>query len=269
MGGRSALVTGAGRGYGREVAVGLARAGYLVGVLGRDPATMRALADELGGVPLLADVRDESGVAAAVEQFAAAGGPPDVLVNNAGLQGPDGPAWEVPAAEWWDCLEVNVRGAHQVTAAVVPHMIGAGGGRIINIVSHAGVARWPLKSAYAVSKAALIKYAETLAVELRRYGIAIVSYHPGVLEIGFATAIVGSEPEPGTYQARHKAWFEGERAAGRVIDTARSLDGLIRLAEGAADRLSGRYVSAYDDLDEVVHQVESGPDNAFTLGLIR
>jgi NAD(P)-dependent dehydrogenase (short-subunit alcohol dehydrogenase family) len=263
-----ALVTGGARGYGEAVSRRLAAAGATVVVLGRDPSRVTALATEIGGLPAIADVVDQVQVQAAVDQVLADAGRIDVLVNNAGLGWPLGPAWEVDSGEWWHCVEVNVRGSYIVTRAVLPAMIAAGSGRIINIVSHAGTARWPLGSAYAVSKAALIKLGENLAVETQRYGIAIVNYHPGILDIGLTETLL-TKSEISSSESRVADWFQQQIDSGNNADVDDSCDTVVALAAGAADRLSGRYLTAYDDLGEILKAVESGNAETQTLGLIR
>ena len=268
-GGQVVLVTGAGRGYGEVVSRRLAASGAVVGVLGRDADRMHALATEFGGVALVADVVDRAAVEVAVTQLAEHTGRIDALVNNAAYGGPLGPAWEVDADDWWRCIEVNVRGTHVVTRTVLPHLIAAGGGRIVNVASNAGVTRWPMGSAYAVSKAALIKYGENLAVETRRYGVTTVSFHPGILEIGLTDTLLSSDPDPASVEGRVADWFRDEIGAGHSVDAEASAAKLAQLALTAPPVLSGRYVTAYDDLDDVVARATSARPEAFTLGLLQ
>ena len=267
--GKVCLVTGGARGYGEALSRRLAAAGGRVVVLGRDESRVAHMAAEIGAIGVVADVVDQLQVQSAVDRLVDEFGRIDVLVNNAGLGGPLGPAWDVDSDEWWRCLEVNVRGAYIVTRVVLAPMIAAGGGRIINIVSHAGTARWPLGSAYAVSKAALIKLGENLAAETHRYGIAIVNYHPGIMDIGLTGDLLASAPEAGSFEGRVASWFQGEIDSGRGADVVESCDGVVALAAGAADRLSGHYVTAYDNIDEVIRAVDAGNPETQTLGLIR
>jgi len=268
--GKVCLVTGGARGYGEAVCRRLAVAGATVAVLGRDQSRVAQLADEIGGLGVVADVVDQQRVQTAVDHVVAEAGRVDVLVNNAGLGWPLGPAWEVDADEWWRCVEVNVRGSYIVTRTVLAPMIEARSGRIINIVSHAGTARWPLGSAYAVSKAALIKLGENLAAEVQRYGIAIVNYHPGIMDIGLTETLLAKQPEEtSAAEVRVASWFQEQIDSGNNADVGASCEAVVGLAAGAADALSGRYVTAYDDLAETVRAVESGNAETQTLGLIR
>lgn len=263
------LVTGAGRGYGAEVARQLVAAGHDVAVLGRQEADVRRIADEVGGIPMVADILDASALDDAVAALVTTHGPVETLVNNAGVGGGLGLAWELDRDEWWHAFEVNVRGTHNATTAVLPTMLERGSGRVINIVSHAGVARWPYGSSYAVSKAALIKYGENLANELKRRGVAVLNFHPGILEIGLTETLFDSKPAPGSTEHMVEQWFRQQIAEGRSVDAAISAKALARLASGEFDRLSGHYLTAYDDLDELRRRIDeiAGTD-VLTLGLI-
>ena len=127
---------------------------------------------------MTADVTDPDAIAAAVQQVSGQLGPIDVLVNNAGVTGPAGALWEVDPGDWWQTMEVNLRSVLTCTQLVLPSMIARRHGRIVNITSHASAYRWPLVSAYAVSKAAGIKLTENLAVELQGTGVTVFSAHP-------------------------------------------------------------------------------------------
>jgi NAD(P)-dependent dehydrogenase (short-subunit alcohol dehydrogenase family) len=269
LAGKVAVVTGASRGYGESVARALADKGARVGVLGRDADRVAAVSDDIGGVGAVADALNPAEVKAAMARIDATLGAVDLLVNNAGIGGPLGLGWEVDPDEWWNCIEVNVRGPYIASRALLPSMIAAGRGTIINIVSHAGTARWPFGSAYSVAKAALIKFGENLAAEVRRHGIVVVNYHPGILEIGLTANLFAQEPAEGSPAARVAAWFRDQIATGRSVSTEQSVDVLLELAATAGPELSGRYVTAYDDLVDVKQKAGAGADDMFTLGLIR
>jgi len=160
--GMVALVSGGSRGLGRLLSARLAVAGAAIALIARSPGELAAAVGEInraGGVAaaVSADVTDRRATAAAVAELRERLGTVDILVNNAGISGPIGPAWQARPAEWWQAIEVNLGGAFVLTQLALAHMIPAGRGRIINITSYAGVYRWPLMSAYAASKAALVK----------------------------------------------------------------------------------------------------------------
>jgi NAD(P)-dependent dehydrogenase (short-subunit alcohol dehydrogenase family) len=148
-------------------------------------------------------------------------------------------------------MEVNVRGVVLATQLVLPDMVAAGLGRVINITSQAGVHRWPLASAYSVSKAAVVKLTENLALETRRHGIGVFSVHPGLLPIGISETIAAHTPTS-VHEAHIRTWALNALAEGRGADPARAAELLLRIAAGDADRLSGRHLSVHDDLDAVL-----------------
>ena len=160
--GMVALVSGGGRGVGRLLGARLAGAGAAVGLIARSADELAAAAGEInraGGTAAaaVADVADHRAAAAAVSELRHNLGTADILINNAGISGPVGPLWQAQTAEWWRAIEVNLGGAFILSQLALEHMIPAGKGRIINVTSYAGVYRWPLLSAYAASKAALVE----------------------------------------------------------------------------------------------------------------
>jgi NAD(P)-dependent dehydrogenase (short-subunit alcohol dehydrogenase family) len=254
--GSVALVTGAGRGVGRLVATSFADAGAAIGMVARSADELGHTVDLItstGGVAAaaVADVTDPAGLAGAVADLRNQLGPVDLLVNNAGILGPRGPLWELAADEWWTTLDVNVRGLVLATQLVLPDMVAAGRGRIISITSQAGVHRWPLASAYSVSKAAVVKLTENLALETRRHGVGVFSVHPGLLPIGISETIAAETPANG-HEAHIRAWALNALAEGRGADPARAAGLLLRIAAGDADRLTGRHLSVHDDLDRLL-----------------
>ncbi len=178
-------------------------------------------------------------------------GPIDILVNNAGVLGPVGPLWELDVDEWWTTMEVNVRGIVLCSQLVLPEMVAAGRGRIINISSQAGAYRWPLASGYSVSKAAVIKLTENLALETTRHGVGVFSVHPGLLPIGMSETVAATAPRS-RYEAHIRTWALNELAEGRGADPERAVELILRLAAGDGDSLSGRHLSVHDDLDAVL-----------------
>jgi NAD(P)-dependent dehydrogenase (short-subunit alcohol dehydrogenase family) len=267
-----ALVTGGGRGIGRAFAQTLAAAGAKVAVAARSEdelARTVALVEEAGGqalaVPL--DVTDQRAVEQAVARIERQLGPLALLVNNAGVSGPFDTVWDVDPDEWWRTMDINLRGSFLCARAVLPGMAARRCGRIINIASHAGVYRWPRASAYAISKAALVKLTENLAVETKRLGVAVFAVHPGIVTIGLTEAAV-TTADPESPFGRAMAWIRQQIEAGRAVPPERSADLVLRLASGQADALSGRYLTVDDDLDSLIERAaEIQRDDLYTLRL--
>ena len=185
---------------------------------------------------------------AALAQLRTQLGPVDILINNAGINGPMGVMWETESAEWWRTLEVNLGGAFVLSRMLLPDMIAAGRGHIINITSNAGVYRWPLVSAYVTSKAALIKLTETLAAETVKHGVSVFSVDPGLLPIGLSDAALMSTAQPDTPEGRVFGWIRGQLKAGRGAEPGRAAQLILELASGRGDCLSGRHLTVADDL---------------------
>jgi NAD(P)-dependent dehydrogenase (short-subunit alcohol dehydrogenase family) len=185
--GRVCLVTGGGRGLGREIAATLFAAGAQVAVLGRDADAVAATARTLDPsgervLAITADVRDVDGLDAAVHRVAEVLGPVDVLVANSGVAGHTTPLWESDAQEWRTTVETNLVGAALSARAVLPGMIAQRSGVIVVVGSMTG--KRPLwgRSSYAASKTALIGLVRTLALEAGPYGVRVNLVSPGPVE---------------------------------------------------------------------------------------
>jgi NAD(P)-dependent dehydrogenase (short-subunit alcohol dehydrogenase family) len=261
LAGQVALVTGASRGLGQVIAGALAGAGATVGLVARSAGPLAQAQDRLtraGGtaVAVTADVTDPDDLAAAVERVSHRLGPIDVLVNNAGVGGPNGALWEVDPAAWWQAMEVNLRSVLSCTRLVLPAMIARRHGRIVNITSNAGAYRWPLASAYAVSKAAGIKLTENLAVELRGRGVAVFSADPGLLPIGMSEPALANRPPANPAEAKIASWIRRELEQGRGAEPGAAGSFVLRLAAGDCDCLSGCHLTVHDDLDALIEQAD-------------
>lgn len=167
-----AVVTGAGRGLGRQIARLLVARGHQVLVTDVDPASARATADELGdaAAALTVDVRDQAEVEAARDAIVSRAGRLDVWVNNAGVL-VTGPAWEQDAATRRLMIEVNALGTINGTVAAIGAMRGTGGGHVVNIVSLAGLTAVAGEAVYAASKHAAIGFSLSTMADLKVAGI--------------------------------------------------------------------------------------------------
>jgi 3-oxoacyl-[acyl-carrier protein] reductase len=244
--GQVALVTGAGRGIGRDIALGLAREGVLVALLGRDEASLDARLAECAALgtdamTVHADVTNEEEVRAAVRAVQRHLGPLDLVVSNAGRReaAPSAP-WEADSDDWWRTIETNLRGPFLVAQAVLPEMTRRGSGRLLNVGSGMGQGPQPQWSAYGVSKAALSRLNDSLAAALEGTGVTVLEMSPGLVRTDMTETMWGAPDDQ------------------RWGDVARLVDATVRFARGDLDALHGRFVhAARDDLDELVRLADT------------
>lgn len=228
---RVAVVTGASRGIGELIARALGTEGYAVCLLARNGLLATGVADEIGAAGALAmaravDVTDEVAVGDVVETVLSSWGRIDLLVNSAGLIEREVPLWEAEVDQWWSVITTNVRGPFLMTRAVVPPMIAAGGGRIININSGAGTAERADLSAYSASKSALARITGSTHRAGWAQGIRAFDLAPGVVRTQMTLSM--------QMHRRRTQWTD----PGDVTDLA------LALAGGQLDAWSGRFVRA-------------------------
>jgi NAD(P)-dependent dehydrogenase (short-subunit alcohol dehydrogenase family) len=182
--GKTAVVTGAGRGIGREISLALGRRGMNVVLVARSSDALGRVADEIRGrfkanvMVFPADVRDEAQVVDVARKTVDEFGAIDCLVNNAGYVDPVG-ILEMTSDNWDRVIETNLRGTFLFTREVVRYSMKERGGKIINIASTAGTSPRPGWSAYAASKAGVVNFSLTMSEELREYGIKVYCISPG------------------------------------------------------------------------------------------
>lgn len=216
--GRTALVTGAGNGLGRCIALALGQAGARVVLVGRRAGTLDAVAAELANARVaVADTSDPAAVAALREVLADED--VSILVNNAGIAGPVAPLVDVTAADWDEVFAVNVRGVYLMCRAFVPAMIAAGRGDVINIASVSGKRPLANRTPYTASKMAVLGLTTTLAHEVGPLGVIVNSLSPGPvrgprMQRNFQLEAVTS----GTSVAEAQRAFVARAALGRMIE---------------------------------------------------
>jgi len=185
-GDRTAIVTGAASGIGLAIAERLAEDGLAVAIFDRDGDAAQSAAAEIGAaggtaLGLTVDVTDRPGIDAAVAEVGTQLSVPTVLVNNAGLDGFD-PFLSITPEKWNRLLEVNLTGTFHCCQAVVPGMIEAGWGRIVNISSSSAQGGQPLMTHYVASKAGMIGFTKALALELGPKGITVNTIPPAFID---------------------------------------------------------------------------------------
>ena len=235
--GQIALVTGGGRGIGRDIALELAEAGMRVAVSARTREQVDETARDVDGLGVVADVSTREDVERMLAEVERELGPLDLLVANAGIAGWEDRAWEVDPEEWWHVLEVNVLGIYLCCRGVIPGMIERGRGRIVITGSGAAYLPGSTSTAYSASKAAVWRFGETLAGQLRPHGIPVFVISPGLVQTEMTADNFPSDAP----------WTPPELAP-RLVRA---------LASGRADALSGRYIHAeHDDIEDLVARAD-------------
>jgi 2-hydroxycyclohexanecarboxyl-CoA dehydrogenase len=228
--GRTAIVTGGGSGIGLAICERLASDGAAVAVFDRDGASAETAAGKIaaaGGsaIGVTVDVTDRSQIDAGVEDVSARLGPPTILVNSAGLDGFE-PFLDIRIETWDRILAVNLTGTFQCCQAVVPHMLKAGWGRIVNISSSSAQGGQPLMTHYVAAKAGVIGFTKALALELAPKGITVNTIPPGFID----TPMLRKAEERGLLGkgVEHNAAQTPVRRAGRPDDIAAACAFLVR-----------------------------------------
>jgi 3-oxoacyl-[acyl-carrier protein] reductase len=252
-----AIVTGGGRGIGKSIALTLAKDGAHLVLASRTLSDVEATAAEARSmgrqaIALKADVSQREEVEALVDSALALFGRTDILVNNAAVQPPIGPLWENEPDEWLRTILINLGGVFLCCRAVIPVMIRQGGGKVINLAGGGATSPRPYFSAYAASKAAVVRLTETLAEELRAFNIQVNAIAPGAVYTKMTREVLAAGSAAG-----ERALAEARRVQeeGATPEAAAKL--ALFLASGASDGLTGRLISAvWDDWRSLPSRLE-------------
>ena len=232
--GSTALVTGASRGIGRAIAVGLARAGADVALSARDEALLREVQGEVEAlgrraVVLPADVTDADACAQLAADAITGLGSLDVLVNNAGGSSYMGPFTELRFKGWEKTMRLNVDSIVHLSQAVGRHMVERGTGSVINVASVAGLKATPSLAAYGASKAAVISLTRTLAMEWGPSGVRVNALCPGWTRTDLNADLWGDEALAAHMVSTTglKRWGEAEEMVGPTLFLASSASSFV------------------------------------------
>jgi 3-oxoacyl-[acyl-carrier protein] reductase len=238
---KTALITGASRGLGREIALTLSRAGADLALCAAHPFTFPAGPTKLS--THVEDLSDPDAPPRLIDTVLAAHGRIDILVNNAAVQGPIGSLESVDFAQWRAVFDVNFFAPARLCQLVIPHMRQRGG-KIINLSGGGAAFPRPHVSAYGASKCALVRLTETLAIELKSDRIDVNAVAPGPMNTRMLEEVLaaGRSAVPLEFDAAEKRRRDG----GAPLENAAEL--VAFLASSASDGLTGRLISAvWDD----------------------
>lgn len=220
LAGKTALITGGGRGIGRAIAERLAALGARVVVTGRTQAEIDAVAADLGGLALPMDMADRASVEAGLAALHERAGRVDVLVNNAGAA-ESAPFERTSDALWDRMMAVNVTSAFALCRALIPAMVEAGFGRVVNLASNAGLTGYAYSTAYCASKHAMIGMTRAIALEIARSNVTINAVCPGWVETRMAEeAITRIAAMTGRGQEQARRALEGMSPQRRMVTPA-------------------------------------------------
>lgn len=253
-----AVVTGSGRGIGRAIAKEYASHGAKVALVSRTAAQLDIVADEItqsGGTALAipADVTDKHALQAMADRVERELGPIDILVSNAGSYAAIGPVSEVSPEAWLTDITVNVYGVFLCSHVILPKMLQRRRGYIINFIG--GGTASPIKygSAYGSSKAAVMRFTETMALELEDSGVKVFAMSPGLVRTALVEYQIVSEEGRRWTADRLNSMFD----EGRDVPPDLAAKMATELVSGKLDKLAGRAVRAdSDDAGELAEQAD-------------
>ena len=259
LAGRTAIITGASQGLGEAIARHFVAAGASVAICARDGAAIQLVREqilaqasaEVDVVALQADVSRPDDVQRLVETAVARFGRVHILVNNAGVYGPMGPIDQVDWAEWVKAIEINIYGSVLPLRAVLPHFRAHRYGKVIQLSGGGATSPLPRITAYAAAKAAIVRLAESVALDVKDAGIDVNSIAPGALNTRMMQELIAAGPD-----AVGQAFFERMKKiageGGAPLDQGAAL--AVFLASAESDGITGRLLSAQWDPWETLPQ---------------
>ena len=251
--GKVAIVTGASQGFGLAVARQFVVEGASVAICARDAILLEEVCFELAKattqgeqkvVSFTVDVSKKDEVVGFVQQVVQDLGRVDILVNNAGVYGPMGEIETIDWNEWVQAIEINLFGSILMSRAVLPYLKGQRSGKIIQLSGGGATNPMPRLSAYAVSKAGIVRFVETLAEEVREFGIDVNAIAPGALNTRLLEEVLQAGPEKvgeGFYQKS----LQQKESGGASLEIGVGL--AVFLGSSASDGITGKLISGLWD----------------------
>lgn len=272
LSGKVAIITGASQGFGLEIARKYVSAGADVMLCARNAVLLQEVH---AGLAKLAspdqkilstpcDVSLEAAVQALVCETLAKLGGCHIIVNNAGIYGPKGQIEDIDWIEWVRAIEINVYGSVLMCRAILPHFKAQGYGKVIQLSGGGATNPMPRISAYAVSKAAIVRFAETLAEEVRGTGIDVNAIAPGALNTRMLDEVLEAGPEKVGKDFYERSLKQKESGG---IPLSRGADLALFLASAASDGITGKLISAvWDKWEHWPEHIEAlSSSDAYTL----
>ena len=263
--GRTAIITGASQGLGLEIATQYVAAGASVIICARDEGMLSKAADVLKRSAsndqvishIVADVAESEAVDALIDFAIDRMGRIDILVNNAGIYGPKGPTDSVDWLQWVQAINVNLLGSVLMCRAVITHMKRQGYGKIVQLSGGGATNPLPNLSSYAVSKAGIVRFIETLAIEAAEYAIEANAIAPGALNTRMLDEILASDPEAVGKEFYERA-LQQKASGGAGLEKGARL--AVFLGSADSDGITGKLISAiwdpWEELDRYKADLE-------------
>lgn len=260
----SVLITGAGRGIGKRLAIGFAQHGAKVGLFGRNQGELDATKIEVentGGTALRlrGDICSFEDISAAVDRMTAAWGEVYALIANAAVQGPIGPFATQKPGQWSEVLQTNITGVFNSCRAVLPQMIQRRRGKIIVLSGDGAWAPRPYFAPYSATKAALARFVETVAEEVRDHNVQVNSLYPGEAYTGMTDEILdaGFDAGPDEIERAERVRMSGGVPPEKQIQLAQFL------VSERSNHVTGKLLGVNDDWKKL--ETENIRQDAFTL----
>jgi NAD(P)-dependent dehydrogenase (short-subunit alcohol dehydrogenase family) len=257
-----AIVTGASKGLGYEIAKTYIGAGANLLICARDARVLDKAFGELKQlvpagqsiIAIPADVSQVRDATALVERALSEFGRLDVIVSNAGIAGPIGPLEELDWVQWQRTIEINLMGAVWLSRAALPHFKRIRRGKIIQLSGGGATQPTPMLSAYAASKAAVVRFIETLAQETRAWHIDVNAIAPGALDTRMLNEVLSAGPGV-LGQAYYDHLLQQKRSGGAPLSKGAEL--ALFLGSALSDGITGRLISAiWDPWDELPGRID-------------